>query len=309
MIATAEFLEVLTALTGNSMPSQHLDFHICRSGRREVNDRLGEEMGCGTSSGSQVLDCCGNEIDSQPDERPVVVRGIRVVRRCGEWDVASIDSSAIVEKAAFDRPFGCDRLDRVEAIIDGSCVDHSGTVSVNHARLIGAGPPATSLHPSKGIEFFGGGKGEMVATRIPVADGVFTWPSDEPRLLGSRCTKCANHMFPVQSSCPKCTSDSTETVELARRGTLWTWTVQGFPPKSPPYAGDADPKTFVPFGVGYVELPGQVKVEARLTESDPEKLHIGMELEMVIIPLHVDEAGQEVVTFAFAPVIENGGEQ
>jgi uncharacterized OB-fold protein len=65
----------------------------------------------------------------------------------------------------------------------------------------------------------------------------------------------------------------------------------------------------VPFGVGYVELPGQVKVEARLTESDPEKLHIGMELEMVIIPLHVDESGQEVVTFAFAPVIENGGEQ
>lgn len=102
-------------------------------------------MRCGTSSGSQVLDCCGNEIDSQPDERPVVVRGIRVVRRCSEWDVTSIDSSAVVEQAAFDRPFGCDRLDRVEAIIDGSCVDHSGTVSLNPARLIGAGPQATSL--------------------------------------------------------------------------------------------------------------------------------------------------------------------
>lgn len=83
--------------------------------------------------------------------------------------------------------------------------------------------------------------------------------------------------------------------------------MQGFPPKAPPYAGDADPKTFVPFGVGYVELPGQVKVEARLTEADPAKLRIGMEMEMVIIPLHVDEIGQEVVTFAFAPVIENGG--
>lgn len=78
--------------------------------------------------------------------------------------------------------------------------------------------------------------------------------------------------------------------------------MQGFPPKAPPYAGDDNPKTFKAFGVGYVELPGQVKVEARLTEADPEKLKIGMEMEMVIIPLAKDEEGNEIVTFAFAPV-------
>jgi uncharacterized OB-fold protein len=139
-------------------------------------------------------------------------------------------------------------------------------------------------------------------TQVPVSDGVFTWPSDEPHLIGSRCTNCGNHMFPVQSGCPKCTGSETETVELGRRGTLWTWTVQGFPPKAPPYAGDADPKTFQPFGVGYVELPGEVKVEARLTEADPSKLRIGMEMELVIIPLAVDADGNEVVTFAFQPV-------
>jgi uncharacterized OB-fold protein len=111
-------------------------------------------------------------------------------------------------------------------------------------------------------------------------------------------------MFPVQSGCPKCSGDSTESVELARRGTLWTWTVQGFPPKAPPYAGDADPKTFQAFGVGYVELPEQVKVEARLTVADPEKLRIGMAMELVIVPLCTDDKGDEVVTFAFAPVDE-----
>lgn len=109
-------------------------------------------------------------------------------------------------------------------------------------------------------------------------------------------------MFPVQSSCPKCSGESTETVTLSRRGTLWTWTIQGFPPKAPPYAGDADPKTFRAFGVGYVELPGEVKVETRLTVADPEKLKIGMEMELVIIPLTIDADGNEVVTFAFAPV-------
>lgn len=141
-----------------------------------------------------------------------------------------------------------------------------------------------------------------MSSRIPVSEGVFTWPSDEPRLLGSRCVTCGNHTFPVQSGCPKCTGTETEVVELSRRGTLWTWTVQGFPPKAPPYAGDADPKTFRPFGVGYVELPGEVKVEARLTESDPERLHIGMEMELVIVPLATDADGNEVVTYAFQPV-------
>lgn len=111
-------------------------------------------------------------------------------------------------------------------------------------------------------------------------------------------------MFPTQSSCPKCTGQETETVKLARRGTLWTWTVQGFPPKAPPFVGDANPKTFQPFGVGYVELPGEVKVEARLTEADPEKLHIGMAMELVIIPLTTDADGNEVMTYAFAPVYE-----
>jgi uncharacterized OB-fold protein len=145
-------------------------------------------------------------------------------------------------------------------------------------------------------------------TQKPVAEGVFTWPSDEPRLIGSRCKSCGNHMFPVQSGCPKCTATDTETVELARRGTLWTWTVQGFPPKSPPYVGEDDPKAFQPFGVGYVELPGQVKVETRLTEADPERLKIGMDMELVIVPLATDDEGNEIVTFAFAPAALERGE-
>ncbi len=138
--------------------------------------------------------------------------------------------------------------------------------------------------------------------QVPVAEGVFTWPADEPRLLGSTCTDCANVMFPTQSSCSKCSGQSTEVTELGRTGELWTWTVQGYPPKSPPYAGDVDPQTFEPFGVGYVELPGELRVETRLTINDPAQMKIGMEMELTFVPLFTNDDGDEVVTFAFAPI-------
>jgi uncharacterized OB-fold protein len=136
--------------------------------------------------------------------------------------------------------------------------------------------------------------------QVPMADGVFTWPSDEPRLIGSRCGACGMTTFPVQDSCPRCASTAMEETLLARRGTLWAWTTQSFPPP-PPYAGPSG-KDFVPFGVGYVELAGEVKVESRLTESDPARLRNGLEMELVIVPFGTDDDGNEVVTFAFRPV-------
>lgn len=134
---------------------------------------------------------------------------------------------------------------------------------------------------------------------IPIAEGLFEGPRDEPRLLASRCTACGELAFPKQSSCAACPSPETEVVPLSRRGTLWTWTIQRFPPPSPPFAGDAE--HFVPFGVGYVELPEGIRIEARLSENDPEKLAIGMEMELVLEPFDRDAEGRERWTFAFAP--------
>ena len=70
-------------------------------------------------------------------------------------------------------------------------------------------------------------------TQIPFAEGLFTWPSDEPRLIGTRCPKCGITTFPVQAFCPGCPSDTMEEVLLEPRGTLWTFTTQDFRPKEP----------------------------------------------------------------------------
>jgi uncharacterized protein len=137
--------------------------------------------------------------------------------------------------------------------------------------------------------------------RVPVAEGVFTWPSDEPQLVGSRCTRCSIVTFPSQGSCPQCPSTDMDEHLLPRRGRLWAWTTQDFPPPSPPYAG-ARGDAFAPFGVGYVELDGEVKVETRLTEADPKQLAHGMEMELVVVPFRTDDEGNEVVSFAFRPV-------
>ncbi|OBG83052.1 DNA-binding protein [Mycobacterium sp. E802] len=132
-----------------------------------------------------------------------------------------------------------------------------------------------------------------------LAPEISTWPDAEPRLIGNRCSDCSATTFPVQARCPKCSSGNTEEINLPREGTLIAWTTQGFPP-GPPYKGPAG-KDFVPFGVGLVQLGDVIRVEGRLTESDPAKLRFGMDVELTMIPFTTDEEGNEVVTFAFTP--------
>jgi len=139
-----------------------------------------------------------------------------------------------------------------------------------------------------------------------IADGLFTETADGPQLIGSRCRQCGTATFPRQGSCARCTSTDVEEHLLARRGELWSWTVQRFRPQTPPYAGGPESDEFEPYGVGYVELPGECRVEALLSVADPEALRIGMAMELTLLPARRAD-GSEAVTFGFRPLAE--GEQ
>lgn len=128
-----------------------------------------------------------------------------------------------------------------------------------------------------------------------VAEGLFTWPSEEPRLIASRRDGVLS--FPARPD--------EERVLLSARGTLWGFTTQQFRPPSPPYDGDDTAETFQPYALGYVELPGELLVQARFTESEPDRLRIGQEMELRIVPYTTRADGTEVLTFAFAPVNES----
>ena len=95
----------------------------------------------------------------------------------------------------------------------------------------------------------------------PLAEGLFTWPSDSPALIGTRCGDCGEVTFPSHYGCPRCASEAMVPFELEPTGTVWTWTTQNFRPP-PPYSG---PEEFTPYHVGYVELAGEVIVETYLT--------------------------------------------
>jgi len=137
--------------------------------------------------------------------------------------------------------------------------------------------------------------------QVPVAEGLFTWPSDEPQLIGSRCAACGVMTFPVQADCPRCNGADMKEALFHRRGTLWTFTTQGFVPKSPPYAFEVNPDDFETYAVGYVEFADQAKVEGRIFGCDPAALEIGMEMEVVVVPFMEDTDGNEVMTYAFRP--------
>lgn len=137
-----------------------------------------------------------------------------------------------------------------------------------------------------------------MAEAPPIAEGLFVETADGPRLIGTRCRNCGTVTFPRQDACARCAHADGEEHLLAPRGELWTWTVQRFRPKTPPYTG---PEEFESYGVGYIELPGECRVESILTTADPDELRIGMEMELTLIPV-TGPGGEEARTFAFAPV-------
>ena len=68
---------------------------------------------------------------------------------------------------------------------------------------------------------------------VSIRDDILELSDEGPRLIGCRCKECGNHVFPSARGCARCTGTEMEKVHLATEGTLWAWTIHGFPPKAP----------------------------------------------------------------------------
>lgn len=136
----------------------------------------------------------------------------------------------------------------------------------------------------------------------PIDPSIASWDTDQPQLFGGRCSACDTVTFPRLDGCPKCGSDSIAEAPLSRRGTLWTWTTQGFLPKHP-YAGPETEENFAPFLLGYVALPEGVMVEGPLVDTDVDDIGIGQAMELTVVEAPTRDGGS-VRTFAFRPADE-----
>ena len=130
----------------------------------------------------------------------------------------------------------------------------------------------------------------------PIAEGLFEVVDGVPHLIGGRRITDGRVVFPKPAGSE---GQNYEAVPLSPEGTLWSFTVQRFRPKSPPYAGADDEKSFRPYALGYVELPGQVIVESRIDTADFAALRIGAPMRLKLVPF--PKSGGEVLAYAFEP--------
>ncbi|GJI90466.1 Zn-ribbon domain-containing OB-fold protein [Duganella hordei] len=144
----------------------------------------------------------------------------------------------------------------------------------------------------------------MSTPPLLVSDALIGFQDGQPHLLGSQCADCGETYFPAADSCTRCRCARMQACDLGRTGVLWSWTVQDFLPKAPYNSGETA-ETFRPYGVGYVQMACGIKVEARLTEADPERLAIGMPMALVLLPYRVNAQGESIHTFAFQSAPDN----
>ena len=137
--------------------------------------------------------------------------------------------------------------------------------------------------------------------QVLAAEGLFTWPSDSPQLIGGRCKSCGTYYFPKTYVLhkPGCKDlMATEEVLYSRRGKLDSYTIQYYP--SPPPSPTADP--YVPVPIGWVSLPEGIAIPGILTGCEPGDIKMHMDVELVVEKACVDEGGNDVLTWKWKKV-------
>lgn len=127
-------------------------------------------------------------------------------------------------------------------------------------------------------------------------------PDDgDPYLEGSRCEVCGAMFLGHRHNCAKCGARGRmQTVRLSNKGELYSYCIvhRSFPGIDVPYVS------------AIVDLDGGGTIKTNLVgiDPDPEKISMGMEVEVVFRTApRKDREGNEYVTFAVQPA--NRGDQ
>jgi len=115
-------------------------------------------------------------------------------------------------------------------------------------------------------------------------------------LEGSACAACGGRFFPPRAVCPSCRKGDLTPHRFSGRGTLYSYTRVGQPPR-----GFA---SLAPYDVGMVRLEEGPLVTAQLSDTEGVDLAIGMPVEMVTRTLRdAAEHGSIVYGYKFRPLL------
>ena len=135
-------------------------------------------------------------------------------------------------------------------------------------------------------------------TKKPIIEGLFSWPSDKPRLIASRCKKCKAVAFPKRPFCPNpdCEKDRdlVEEIEISNKGTLYSYSFQLYQPPEP-----FRYEPWQPYAIGMVDFPEGLRVWGMITRM--EDLKLGMPVETVAGKLYEDDEN-EYISWMWKPI-------
>jgi uncharacterized OB-fold protein len=114
------------------------------------------------------------------------------------------------------------------------------------------------------------------------------------RLEAGKCKNCGFVTFPPRLICPACKSRKFETITLADKGKVVTYTIIRVPPQ--PFVDQA------PYAVGIVELDDGVRLTGQIVDFDFEELKIGQRVKIEFRKIFQDgESGIIYYGYKFVP--------
>jgi len=112
----------------------------------------------------------------------------------------------------------------------------------------------------------------MMAETFPFTIEQFYKFVSERKLMAAKCKKCGTMLLPPRPMCTKCFSSDLEWVELKNKGKLLTYTVI--------HVSSKQFESLIPYAVGIVKLEDGPKLPGMIQWVEPEKISVGMSLEV-----------------------------
>lgn len=116
------------------------------------------------------------------------------------------------------------------------------------------------------------------------------------RLEGTVCRSCDAKCFPPREVCTACGAEDLAPHRFTGRGTVYSYSVVHQAPER--FDGS------VPYAVGLVDLEEGPRITAMLTDVDPERVEIGMPVEMVVRVTNTEgDRGPVNYAYKFRPLL------